>query len=105
MINIAGLDKAEVLAALYNRAQALGMGLLHYDPTPMTPEEAKEILDGTICDLSPGAKNYPFFDYLKGRVMKVNIAGEELDERLYDRDNGTGAAFRALEQLLKNKKQ
>ena len=37
-----------------------------------------------------------YFDYLQGRVMKVRIQGDELDPRLYDRDNGEGAAEQAI---------
>ena len=44
MVDISGLDKAEVLAALYNAARPRGVGLLRYDPTPMSTEEAREIL-------------------------------------------------------------
>jgi hypothetical protein len=31
------------------------------------------------------------FDYLKGRVIKVNLSGDEIDPWGYDRDNGQGA--------------
>ena len=41
----------------------------------------------------------PYFDYLKGRVMKVEINGSMLDARLYDRDNGPGAAKRVVDRL------
>lgn len=85
-IDITGMDKAEVLAKLYNAARAQGMGLLHYDPQPMTADEAQKILDA----------GHKYFDYLKGRVMKVRLGGDTLDPRLYDRDNGKGAAARAL---------
>jgi hypothetical protein len=84
-IDITGLDKAAVLAALYNRAKPLGMGILHYDPTPMTVEEAR--------NLNPETK---YFDYVKGRVMKVSLKKNEFDPYLYDRDNGDGAAMSAL---------
>jgi hypothetical protein len=40
-INIAGLDKAEVLAALYNSSRQLGMGFMHIRGAEgMTVEEA-----------------------------------------------------------------
>lgn len=100
MINIAGLDKAEVLAALYNASRPLGMGVLHFDPKPMTKEEAQSFLDGTGKTTEPSRSREPYFDYLKGRVMKVNLAGDEFEEWAYDRDNGPGAAARALAPLL-----
>lgn len=87
-IDISKKDKAEVLAALYNASRPLGLGFLHFDPTPMTVEEARELLSETTD-----------FDYLKGRVMKVDLSGEELETWLYDRDNGEGAAERALSNV------
>lgn len=32
-----------------------------------------------------------YFDYLNGRVMKIEIGGDELSARTYDRDNGADA--------------
>lgn len=93
MLNIKELNKAEVLAALYNRAKPQGMGFMHYDPKPMSKDEAQEILD----------HGQPYFDYLKGRVMKVDLSGDELEPHLYDRDNGAGAAQKALEDLMVTK--
>lgn len=87
-IDISKKDKAEVLAALYNASKPLGLGYLHFDPRPMSKEEARQLLAETT-----------YFDYLKGRVMKVRLDGTTLDERLYDRDNGPGAAERAIAQL------
>jgi len=66
------------------------MGFLHYDPTPMTEEIANELLAQT-----------QYFDYVKGRVMKVDLKKNEFDERLYDRDNGHGAAQSAINEVLK----
>lgn len=88
MISLESLNKADVLAALYNASKPLGMGFMHYDPKPMTSEEAQEYLNQTT-----------YFDYLKGRVMKVELKDDELDPCLYDRDNGEGAAWRAIEAL------
>lgn len=88
MISIRGLDKAAVLAALYNRSRPQGMGFLHYDPKPMTVEEARTILAQGV-----------YFDYLKGRVLKVSLEKDEFEERLYDRDNGAGAAASAVNEV------
>lgn len=78
-------NRAKVLAALYNNSKPQGMGFLHFDPELMEEEEARELL-----------KQYTYFDYLKGRVMKVDLGGATLDPWGYDRDNGDGAAERAL---------
>lgn len=104
-IDISGLDKAEVLVALYNRAKPLGMGMLHYDPTPMNIGEAQSIImNGSSIDYPTKKPQKTYFDYLKGRVMKVNIADDLLDVWAYDRDNGQGAAYAALKPLLENRK-
>lgn len=88
-ISIKGLDKAALLAALYNASQPQGMGFLHYDPTPMTIEEAKRLL-----------VHYTSFDYLKGRIMKIDLASDEMYVGAYDRDNGQGAAQRVIDSLI-----
>ena len=92
MINIEGLNKADVLKVLYNNSQPLGLGFLHFDSKDMTTEEAKEILETRTG-----------FDYLKGRVMKIDLSSDiEFNERLYDRDNGIGAAEKAVNSLRNN---
>jgi hypothetical protein len=91
-ISLEGLDKGEVLAALYNASRPLGMGFLHYDPKPMTAEEGAGILATSL-----------YFDYLRGRVMKIDLSGDELEVWLYDRDNGEGAAARVIEELRQKK--
>ena len=88
MIDISGMNKAAVLAALYNHSHPLGMGVVHFDPAPMSAYEAEKLLE-----------DFTYFDYLKGRVMKVDLKGDTLDPCLYDRDNGEGAANRAIESI------
>lgn len=83
------VDKAVVLAALYNNSQPLGMGILHYDPKPMTVDEARQLLT-----------QQTYFDYLKGRVMKIDLRGIILETSLYNRDNGPQAAELAILDAL-----
>lgn len=92
-VSIEGLDRAAVLAALYNASRPQGMGFLQYDPKPMTVEEARQLLGPE----PPLGEKY--FDYLKGRVMKVDLSRDTLNLRLYDRDNGTGTGERVINQL------
>jgi hypothetical protein len=104
-IDITGLDKAEVFQALYNRAKTQGAGILHYTPEDMTLEEAREAINGGHSSggdyvFTPPGMPRLYFDYYKGRVMKVDLSGDELRTWGYDRDNGDGAARRALEPLL-----
>jgi hypothetical protein len=91
-IDISKCNKAEVLAALYNAARPVGLGLIHYTPEDMTIETAELELKARADD--------PYFDYLNGRVMKVDLSKAVLNTRLYDRDNGRGAAHKAIVHLL-----
>lgn len=86
MIDIKNINKAEVLAKLYNAARPHGMGFIHFDPKCMSIEEAQSALDSGLT----------YFDYVKGRVLKIDLSGNELDPWLYDRCNGQGAMAAAL---------
>ena len=89
MVNTKGIDQARVLSALYNASKPLGLGRLHFTPEDMKVEEAAELLESQT-----------YFDYLKGRVMKVELRDEnEFGESMYDRDNGAGAAQRVIDSL------
>ena len=91
VIDISKLSKVQVLVALYNASQPFGTGLLHYDPAPMSEEEAADLLEQST-----------YFDYVKGRVMKVDLSKNEFNPRLYDRDNGPGEAQRVIDALTRH---
>jgi hypothetical protein len=95
MVDIKGLSKAAVLAALHNGTRALGMGLLHDIGRPMTEEEAQEYIDADNGSLS--------FDYVLGRPLKVNISGDEFRSGLYDRDAGEGRAAEVIKALRESR--
>lgn len=87
-MDISHLDKAEVLAALYNGSKQQGMGFIHpRGQSPLSADEAQALLD---------RQGSTYFDYLHGRILKINLSGDELDTRLYNRDNGPGAAEAAI---------
>lgn len=88
MINISKFRKAQVLAALYNNSKVQGMGFLQAKPGIMSEGEAAEILEETHT-----------FDYLFGKVMKVDLTHDQFNPRSYDRDNGDGAAQRAVDSI------
>lgn len=90
MANIAGLNKTQLLAGLYNRAAPQGMGFLNFDKNPMTEEVAQEIISSS---------GRLYFDYLKGRVMKIGLDKDEMETRLYNRDNGANAAEEVVEAV------
>ncbi len=93
MVNIQGLEKWQVTKALHAKTHAQGMGFLH-DRGELTDEQAKEDVAQHTQD---NGKIY--FDYLRGRVMKVEISGDEFDPWLFDRDNYEGAAQEAITKL------
>ena len=106
MIDTKGLVPGAVLAALYNASKPLGLGMIHYDNKAMTPAEGQALLgddnrsDDMGFKVASVHKTSRYFDYLKGRVMKVNLEDPSgFEEWLYDRDNGTGAAQRAIDAL------
>jgi hypothetical protein len=96
MIDTKGLNRAAVLAALFNASRPLGMGFMQYDKTPMTPERAQEIID----TLSANGATRIHFDYLQGRVMKLDLSNPDgFEPHGYNRDVGPGAAEKVIEEL------
>jgi len=87
-INIKDKSKAKVLAALYNGSKVQGMGMFQAKPGLMTESEAEKLLE-----------NDTYFDYLHGKVMKIDLSGDELETWLYDRDNGDGKAESIINAL------
>lgn len=88
-VDISGLDKAEVLLALYHGTRAVGMGVLH-DNSNFSIDDAKNVVaDSTRM----------YFDYVSGRPLKVNLSNSTFDPALYDRDAGPGTAAKVIECL------
>lgn len=89
MVSIKGKSKAKVLKALYDHSHIQGLGFLQAVPDrTVTVEHCEKLLKETT-----------YFDYLYGKVLKVDLSGDEFDERLYDRDCGEGAAQRAVDSV------
>ena len=106
MIDIKGLDKAEVLYSLYHNSHAQGMSFLGLPRTKesFTLEHARELIKETGYDPEGENRRYClYFDYLEGHVIKCDITNDEFDERLYDRDCGEGAAAKAIEYVREGK--
>lgn len=106
MIDIKGLDKAEVLYSLYHNSHAQGMSFLGLPRAEesFTLEHAQELIKETGYD--PEGENRLgclYFDYVEGHVIKCDITNDEFDERLYDRDCGEGAAAKAIEYVKEGK--
>ena len=65
MVNIQGLDKAEVLLELYNHSHQQGLGMIQ-PLKQLTIDDCRLLLE----------EDYDF-DYLFGKVMKVNLSSDE----------------------------
>ena len=91
-VDIAGLDKVELLIALYQNGHKVGMGFLAPD---MTDDEIRAF----VSDYTQTYGRFPYVDYLGGRPLKVDLSGDVLRTHLYDRDNGIGAARNVVESL------
>lgn len=92
LVTIAGLDKAAVLATLYNASQPVGLGLLH-------PRANTDMTVGQAAVILAAHPDHLYFDYLQGRVMKVDISGDAIDPHNYDRDHYPGACAAAIKTL------
>lgn len=89
-----------MLAALWNHSRQQGMSVLDTRGAVgkvMTKEQAQEIINSLG---SCGFGQHLNFDYLWGRVLKVDLAPNEIDLRLYNRDNGDGAGEKAIDSIL-----
>jgi len=94
-MDISMYNKAEVLAALFNGArhgQSLAALAAAAQPEKMTLQEANELLQ----------KGH-YFDYVRGRSMKINLGGDgkKFKTMLYNRDNGIHAAECIISALEK----
>lgn len=101
-ISIAGLDKAEVLAALYNASRTMGMGRLRYGSgEQISVEEARQIISERGDDTTAMFGRNPslYFDYLMGRPLKVDLSTDNVEYWLYDRDNGNGSFAKVIANL------
>jgi hypothetical protein len=92
-VDITGLSKASVLAALFNASAPSGMGFLQaqYGPQVMTVGDAEQVI-------SDRPKLY--FDFLFGRPLKTNLEDDFFDPRGFDDKNGgTGLAEKVISRL------
>lgn len=101
VIDIRDLDRAELLAALYNATHAVGRGALHDLGRDMTVAEARAALDEQrhaqrrLSHLGLIA----YFDFLYGRPIKLDVEQDVVDFYLYDNDAGHGTGKRVVEAL------
>lgn len=96
MVNIEGLPKPRILAALYNKSRAVGIGQYQYNPQHnMTYNEAEKLL-----------KTMSTFNLLYGRVMYFSMDSDttEIDNTLYDKYlKDDGRMERIINDIKKSK--
>lgn len=84
-ISLYGLDKAAVLAALYNAAYT-GRG----NPAPITTAKAAELLEVTLD-----------FEFIGSRHVRINLETDGLDPSYFDDAHGKGRAEKVIAKLRK----
>ena len=103
IITITTLDKPALLAAVYNRSHSVNASIMAegYDVNHvMTRDEAMDIMTGLQKDRqgkSPHMIHY--FDYYRGRYMKVNLTGDMVDPYMFDKEYGFGALQHIVDQV------
>lgn len=90
-IDIRGIEKVALLAALYNAARPGASDVFNTRTAPMTGSEAQDIINRTKGPLC--------FSHVKGRALMVNITGDALDAAKYDEKNGKNAAKEVVARL------
>lgn len=102
-IDISGLDKADILRVLYNNSRPMGLGFLQATEGDLTEQEAQEYINRDVLadnDFGQYGDDELYFDYVRGRPLKINLTGDEFDPWGYDRDNGgDGTAARLIDTL------
>ncbi len=92
-VDIAGMPKGVVLAALFNSSPVLSFSRRGVDGLrigdPIGPGRAEELY----------REVGPRFEFLGGRLLQVDLAGNSFDSGRYDRSNGAGAAEAAIRPL------
>lgn len=95
-VDISGLDKAIVLKALWDGSHAQGFSFVELpDDGNITLEECQKEVE----ERAKRCNGKLFFDYWRGKVLKVSIEGDDFDPYLYDRDCGPGHAAEVIDNL------
>ena len=90
-VDITGIDKAELLSALFNGSKQQGIGFLSARGRSNVSRDDSVSIIAARTDL--------YFDYLYGRVLKVDLNENPMWTGLYNRDNGDQAAEKIIERL------
>lgn len=89
MIDVTGVNVVELVKKAYDLSRPQGMGMMHFDPTPLTDIEAQSLI----------AKNNTVnLDYVRGRACKFNVFNT--DDKLSIRSPWFDHSDEQLVQLL-----
>lgn len=91
-IDVSDIKEEDLLAALVNHGQPMGLGWLHY--RTVTPDECLEFL----------LANGPRVDYAFGVPIKATFDGKTFRTDLYDRDQGLGHGEHVVARLRREGK-
>jgi hypothetical protein len=109
-VDITGIDKGQLLAALFNNAAVMGMGYRQDIGRDLTNDEARELVEkaaagersddhGRMFGLKSRGRLY--FDYLYGRPLKTDLCSDRIDPCGYDRDNGGPGTLAGIVEKLR----
>lgn len=72
MIDITGIDLVKFAQKVYELSSPQGLGFFHFTSSPLSEEEAKELLD-----INPGSRCPLSMDYVHGRACKMTVHAKE----------------------------
>jgi|TARA_R110000751_G_scaffold94864_1_gene185198 hypothetical protein len=91
IVNIKGIDKAEILKCLVNDA-CISMGwFLPYANRYLNLSECEEMLK---------VNETKYFDFYNGKSLHINLNGHQLYTTQYDEANGNDACYNSIKHLL-----
>lgn len=67
VFDFTGYDPIEVFRLIYENSKPLGLGIFHFDPTPLSYAEAAKIYNEHMSSRL-------YVDYVKGRCIKVDFS-------------------------------
>ncbi|MDR3450570.1 MAG: hypothetical protein P4M15_12655 [Alphaproteobacteria bacterium] len=100
LIDISGLDKALVLVALHNHYVPSAATFFRSDES-ITKSKRIDIGDMSIAQAHEYLQRHPngYIREIGGRPMEIDISGDKINPRIYDRDIEAGTAREAITAL------
>ena len=89
-VDIAGLDKAELLIKLWMNSKNASFFANSGMPLPRPP---------TLEDARTELTRSSYVDYFSGRVINTNFESGQIDPQMYDRDIGSGVFQKVVDNM------